>query len=682
MSSEKLNSAIVAIKLGAIATGSRLLNELLMDEPSNETAWIWLTTCVDDVGMKIYYLKKALSINPNNQIVIKALSKLEQPPQPTLEEILPNQVVKKPSFTKEPISNEAKHKVTAQFEKPALNMQLASSPVKKTSKTRTNRKIRYIAIIDCALLTVLCGICLLIVIMGSKSSTSTSSTYNETDAIQLIQNWKAPANKGMSCKEVYDSIVYVNKNNLVISDATVKWSAVKQSESLFIVHASLKGETGWADYNWQVKFPEEKITSLGELNLCKSSDNTPIKENVSPLKNLQPQIELVSAPSDTSKICFPPTIPGITYSIVKTYLNNMGVTCNPMVGDAIGYSSICEGKSIDGNADIRIELYGGNQPDDIYLILSSVTQLSDTPSDEISANILGSIARIPNNNSNPEQAQLWVENHISSYTPNSLVQEQPVESIGGVRYHMSCASTSLRCLAIGQGSGSGWDYECNNQLINTATSEDNLLVSTNTPLFKQEATLVSTIEPTSVPPSIVKTGSGNSIVSIEKWDGPALIHIKGTPSPNSFISVTNDDGLFLALSFDEYDGVKVLDFFPGHNTKTLDIKAGGEWSIEIYPLQGDFTEERILDVPGKYQGNDDDVLFIEEGRYQIVFEGNSASTNFYITTHGEFGESYLMNQDLIVNVTEPYKGTIDIPEWVRILVINAVGPWTVEITNR
>ena len=45
MSSEKLYSAIAAIKLGDKATGSRLLNELLKDEPSNETAWIWPAMC-------------------------------------------------------------------------------------------------------------------------------------------------------------------------------------------------------------------------------------------------------------------------------------------------------------------------------------------------------------------------------------------------------------------------------------------------------------------------------------------------------------------------------------------------------------------------------------------------------------------------------------------------------------
>jgi hypothetical protein len=92
--------------------------------------------------------------------------------------------------------------------------------------------------------------------------------------------------------------------------------------------------------------------------------------------------------------------------------------------------------------------------------------------------------------------------------------------------------------------------------------------------------------------------------------------------------------------------------------------------------------ERTLKAPGKYQGNNADLLYIGEGLHQIKVEGKSASTNFVIWTHGEYGDSYLQNQDLIVNVTELYKGTIDLPEWVKILEIEAVGPWTVEIANR
>lgn len=84
---DKLNSAIAAIKAGDKALGLRLLSEIVRVEPSNETAWLWLSTCVDTVEQKKFCLTKALSINPNNQSAHKALVQLDQPPQPSFEEI-------------------------------------------------------------------------------------------------------------------------------------------------------------------------------------------------------------------------------------------------------------------------------------------------------------------------------------------------------------------------------------------------------------------------------------------------------------------------------------------------------------------------------------------------------------------------------------------------------------------
>ena len=93
-------------------------------------------------------------------------------------------------------------------------------------------------------------------------------------------------------------------------------------------------------------------------------------------------------------------------------------------------------------------------------------------------------------------------------------------------------------------------------------------------------------------------------------------------------------------------------------------------------------DERILTPPYTYNGNNDDVLFLGEGKYQIIVNGNSADRNFVIWSHGNFGDSYLLDEDLLVNVIDPYKGTLDLPEWVRILEIEAIGPWTIEVANR
>lgn len=87
MVSDKLNAAIAAIKAGNKAVGLRLLSEIVKSDPNNETAWLWLSTCVNKTEQKKYCLSKALSINPNNQNARRALEQLESPPQPSFEEM-------------------------------------------------------------------------------------------------------------------------------------------------------------------------------------------------------------------------------------------------------------------------------------------------------------------------------------------------------------------------------------------------------------------------------------------------------------------------------------------------------------------------------------------------------------------------------------------------------------------
>ena len=638
MSSEKLNSAIAAIKSGDKVTGSRLLNELLKDEPSNETAWIWLATTLDDVEKKKFCLKKALSINPNNQVVNKALERLEQPPQPALEEIIPNQAVEIPPSSAKTFPDEM------------FQSSKGKSPTTPTKNVNINNqgKIKkkigsahYFIIISLAAV----GLCLFLVgffiirqiILTTIDQTGIFASNQQIEPpspTQTIIPTKKPSVS--NCREA--AVSYVGKiapylqgiteafsNFDVYNTPPTKIKIVDIKEKIAFISTdecvapardmilgglehTIKGLEltnelkSYEEVKREVEISAEMIeVGLAQLTALAEGSLTP-----TPPSFLITQNEPV--PSDNTQICFPPTIPGISFAKVKTYLANFGITCNPMIKDALGYSGNCEGVSIDGKANINVEIYSGKLPDDIYLILSSVAQLSENPSDETSANILGIIAKIPYTNSNPEQAQLWVENNISSYTPDSLVQDQPIEYYGGVRYHMSCASKSLRCLAIGQGSGSGWDYNCNvSSLSNTPTPATILIPATSTP----------------IPEPIIKTGSGNSIVSIEKWDGPALIHIKGSGNADMFFHVTNDDGLFYASGFEKYDGVKTLDFFPDHTTKSFEIKAGGEWTIEIYPLANDFIEKRVFNAPGKYQGNNDDVLFIEEGKYRIIIDGNS-----------------------------------------------------------
>jgi len=85
MNEKRLNKAIEVIRAGDKKLGWQLLSEILQEDPSNETALMWLSVCTNDVKLKKGILKKVLSINPNNQNAQKALAVLVIPPPQSME---------------------------------------------------------------------------------------------------------------------------------------------------------------------------------------------------------------------------------------------------------------------------------------------------------------------------------------------------------------------------------------------------------------------------------------------------------------------------------------------------------------------------------------------------------------------------------------------------------------------
>jgi len=78
MNSEKLTRAVQLIKDGDKTAALPILKEVVQAEPNNESAWLWLYSCVEKVEQKKYCLQQALKINPNNQNARNALLKLEK----------------------------------------------------------------------------------------------------------------------------------------------------------------------------------------------------------------------------------------------------------------------------------------------------------------------------------------------------------------------------------------------------------------------------------------------------------------------------------------------------------------------------------------------------------------------------------------------------------------------------
>jgi len=76
MTTEKLNQAVQLIKAGNKQAALPFLKQVIQSEPNNESAWLWLYSCLDDTSQKKYCLQKVLEINPDNTDARNALEKL------------------------------------------------------------------------------------------------------------------------------------------------------------------------------------------------------------------------------------------------------------------------------------------------------------------------------------------------------------------------------------------------------------------------------------------------------------------------------------------------------------------------------------------------------------------------------------------------------------------------------
>ena len=179
--------------------------------------------------------------------------------------------------------------------------------------------------------------------------------------------------------------------------------------------------------------------------------------------------------------------------------------------------------------------------------------------------------------------------------------------------------------------------------------------------------------PTNTPNPFLLTGSGDAVVDLVKPDDLVILHITGN-ARSSFFAVSNYDGNgnqidLLVNTTDPYDGIVPIDLLAGEDTKRLEIKARGQWTIDVLPL----TAARQISVPGTITGKGDDVFLLtgqKPGTAHIV--GNARSRYFGVLGYGS-------SKELLVNTTDAYDGVVILSSDTIVIEIKAEGDWSVEI---
>jgi hypothetical protein len=126
-------------------------------------------------------------------------------------------------------------------------------------------------------------------------------------------------------------------------------------------------------------------------------------------------------------------------------LENEGFTCegpDPIGGDEVWWT--CELSDL--SADYMVEIWGPDA-DSVRLVEATVLNFDPSTTNETAADFLGYVATVPYKGSNPEEAQLWVEENADTTRPVST-------TIGGVEYVLSGSGES-RILEIHPPGSSG-----------------------------------------------------------------------------------------------------------------------------------------------------------------------------------------------------------------------------------
>lgn len=178
--------------------------------------------------------------------------------------------------------------------------------------------------------------------------------------------------------------------------------------------------------------------------------------------------------------------------------------------------------------------------------------------------------------------------------------------------------------------------------------------------------------PTPKPDPIVITGSGDDVVEIDKWDGPAIVDVVREGGGHFSITSYTSSSDYLELLVNviaPYQGKVVMDLlsFEDEPASLLEINASGAWSITIYPFDRAYVNE--MDAPGYYENNTDDVVLVT---------GSSQTATFTVSAHhfGVWGVSD-SDIDLLVNEIGPYEGKVMIPSGLFLLIVTAEGDWNV-----
>jgi hypothetical protein len=170
--------------------------------------------------------------------------------------------------------------------------------------------------------------------------------------------------------------------------------------------------------------------------------------------------------------------------------------------------------------------------------------------------------------------------------------------------------------------------------------------------------------------TITVSGTGDHLVDVDKWPGPALVYAESDAVGGYFGVIARDaqDGWVadLVSATQPYTGTVPADF-GGASTAKIDVAAlGSSWKVE---LRGPDTA-RVLVTPGSITGTGSEVVAVVGRPDALTITGNpSGLDHFHVRTLGADPQNLIMTNG-------SYSGTTSVGD-IAFVAVDATGAWTI-----
>jgi hypothetical protein len=148
------------------------------------------------------------------------------------------------------------------------------------------------------------------------------------------------------------------------------------------------------------------------------------------------------------------------------------------------------------------------------------------------------------------------------------------------------------------------------------------------------------------------------------------VSIQGNQASRHFAVSTYDDKNnqidLIVNTTDAYSGTVPINFMDGEVAVAFEVKATGDWTIQVIPL----SQAPIYDGETTITGEGDSVFVMLGVKKTATIEANAGGNHFALISYGD-------SRELLVNTTDPYSGKVLIPSDAIVFEIKAVGEWSI-----